>query len=343
MAAATTLTNDGRTHLPLITTSEARTFRRCETEHFFSYVLRRREIGKATPLVFGIAMHLALETWWTTLGDLEAALASIDVSDSEEDSLDEYDRAKLRAMIKAYHVRWIDEPLGVLFVEREFRAPLINPDTGAQSRTYDVGGKLDAGARKADGSFWIVEHKSTSEEIGLETPYWKRLRIDPQISTYHVGSRTFEYGQPAGVIYDVLRKPLLRPQKATPVELRKYTQPTKKEPVPRLYANQRETDETPEEFENRCIEAIASEPDKYLMRGDVIRLASEERAAAYDLWNQARRMRETALSGRHIRNPDACIRYGRTCPYFDVCTGGADINDPLRFRTSERAHEELAV
>lgn len=330
-----------KTRLPLITTSEARAFRRCEREHHLGYRLRYRPIGRSTPLRVGTAMHLSLEVWWHTAGDLDAALAQIDAPVSDLDALDEFERAKLRAMIKGYHVRWQSEDLGVLFVEREFRAPLVNPSTGMASKTFEVGGKLDAGCRKPDGRFWIVEHKSTSEDIGLDSPYWKRLRMDPQVSTYHVGARTFEYGDPAGVIYDVLRKPTIRPYKATPVEDRKYTKPTAKEPVARLYANQREADETPEEFEDRCIESIIAEPDKYYMRGDVIRLEQDEKDAAWDLWHQARKIREVGLSGHHTRNPDACVRYGRTCEYFEVCTGSASIDDVTLFRKAGVAHEEL--
>lgn len=332
-----------KVRLPLVTTSEGRAFRRCEREHHFGYRLRYRAVGRSTPLRIGTAVHAALETWWSTCADLDATLARIDAPVAEQEALDEFERAMLRAMVKGYHVRWRDEELGVLFVEREFRAPLINPETGAASKTFEIGGKLDAGCRKPDREFWIVEHKSTSEDIGLDSTYWKRLRMDPQISTYHVGARTFEYGEPRGVIYDVLRKPTIRPYKATPVEDRKYTKPTAKDPVSRLYANQREFDETPDEFEDRCIESIIAEPDKYYMRADVVRLESDEKDAAWDLWHQARKIREVELSGRHIRNPDSCIRYGRTCDFFDVCTGAASLDDPTRFRRAGVAHEELAA
>lgn len=253
---------------------------------------------------------------------------------------DPFERAKLRAMIVAYHARYLDEDLEVLFVEQEFRAPLVNPDTKAVSRTYDVGGKLDAGARKPGHARWMpVEHKSTSEDIGLDSAYWKRLRIDPQISTYYMGARTMRgpdgelYGDVESCLYDVLRKPALRPKKAT-AEIK-----LKKDGTP--YANQTLADETPDEFERRCLESIAEDPDRHFMRGEVPRLEKDEYDAAVDLWHQARHLREVTLSGNHVRNPDACIRYGRECSYFGVCTGTAMIGDPNLFQRVERPHQEL--
>lgn len=218
---------------------------------------------------------------------------------------------------------------------------------------------------------YVVEHKTTSFEIGFGSTYWKRLTLDAQISKYLVGARALGH-EPIGVMYDVIRKPQLRPLSATPVEAREYTKPKDKacaeckkknaapaphtddegrackdgrivtDPGGRLYANMREFDETPDEYAARIRKDIAEDPDKYFQRGHIVRLESEERDAAKDAWELARQIREAQLANRWPRNPDACDAYGSFCPYFAVCTGEATIDDPTRYRDADQTHEELS-
>lgn len=72
------------------------------------------------------------------------------------------------------------------------------------------------------GSCLIVEHKTSSSDVEEGSSYWKRLRLDAQVSTYMVGARALGF-EPVGVLYDVIRKPRFKPMKATPVEARAYT------------------------------------------------------------------------------------------------------------------------
>jgi hypothetical protein len=184
----------------------------------------------------------------------------------------------------------------------------------------------------------IMEHKTTSEDCGLGSLYWQVLCMDAQISTYHIGARALGH-DPDGVLYDVLRKPQLRPALATPEGERKYTRATAKEPS-RLYAGQRIVDETPAEYLDRCSAAIAADPDRYYQRGIVVRLASEERDAAADLWQTADAIRVSQNTGRWPRNVDSCRNYGRLCDYFPICSGVVAEDDP-RYEQVE-AHSELA-
>ncbi|HEX5659817.1 MAG TPA: hypothetical protein VFX59_21630, partial [Polyangiales bacterium] len=52
-------------------------------------------------------------------------------------------------------------------------------------------------------------------------------------------------------------------------------------------------------------------------------------------------IREAELANAHPRNPDSCQRFGRTCGYFDVCTGVASLDDPSRFTRVDNVHPEL--
>lgn len=187
---------------------------------------------------------------------------------------------------------------------------------------------------------FVMEHKTSSEDIGLGSMYWRKLTLDAQISNYLVGARSLGY-EPDGVLYDVLRKPALEPYKATPLEARKYTKPTKSEPVSRLYSNQREIDETPEEYRDRLLASIAEKPDFYFQRGVVVRLEEEERDAAFDTWQTAEQIRVARNAGRWPRNVDACSQYNRLCDYWEVCAGETTIDD-IRFEKTP-SHPELGA
>lgn len=315
--------------LPIVTNSSISTYRRCPREYEIAYVHGYRPAEDAEALRFGSAWHLGLEQLWLGRGlatTLEVATAPI---------ADPYERAKLEVMLRGYEARWdVTGSLHagvhtVVGVEREFRAPLVNPETGAASRTYELGGKLDVLLDNA-----IVEHKTTSEELGFGSPYWEALAISSQVSTYYAGARALGH-EVRECIYDVARKPALRPLRATPEESRKYTKDG------RLYASQRDTDETPEEYALRLAEAIAAEPDRHYQRGTVVRLEAEEREHARDVWLVTQSMREAQRLGAYPRNSDACRRYGRMCAYFGVCTGTTSLDSPA-FVRSDAAHPELS-
>lgn len=199
-----------------------------------------------------------------------------------------------------------------------------------------------------------VEHKTSTEEIGPGSAYWQRLILDGQISTYNTGMRALGY-EPVDFLYDVAKRPALRPSLATPEEAREYTKPRdrackeckKKVPAPlphietvgegdtarevacvdgriltdpggKLYANMREFDETPEEFAVRLRADIAAGPEKYYQRGVVVRLEHEVRAAAKDTWLISRWIREVQLEGRN--DPEAWPRNNDACfSYGNPC------------------------
>ena len=257
-------------------------------------------------------------------------------------TIDPFELVKAEEMVLGYSARWFDEPYQCLAVEAEFYTPLLNPSTGEPSDTFTLGGKIDVMCRDERTSEDVLfEHKSTSFDISDGAPYWAQTRMSSQLSTYMVGARSLGFS-PTRIIYDVLGRPGQRPQEATPVESRKYTQPTKKEPVPRLYANQRETDETPEEFRLRIREAIAAEPDAFYKRANVVRLEYEELEAAKDVWYVAESIKLGWAMQRFPRNPDHCCQIGRLWPYLAVCAGWGELGDPFKFRRVENAHEELS-
>lgn len=332
MTTATTATIAPST---LLTDSRIRAFRRCAREHFHRYEQGYQSIARDEALDLGALVHVGLEAWWLARKAAKFAPGFQAIAAIQAASADAFLVAKASAMLDGYDARWHHEPMDVLAVEVEFRAPLVNPQTGAAGRIFTVAGKIDAIARLPDGRVVIVEHKTTSETVGPGSDYWKRLTLDSQISTYFHGARALGFDV-TGCLYDVLSKPGLRPLKATPPESRKYTKDGK------LYAAQRETDETPSEYEQRLITHIAEAGDGLYQRGEVVRLADEERDAAFDTWQVARNIRDAQLADRWPRNPDACVRFGKTCAFFDICCRTDSLDNAERFTRAAWPHPELS-
>jgi hypothetical protein len=250
---------------------------------------------------------------------------------------DPFDLARATVMLTAYDARWAGDmaQYEVLGVEEEFRAKLVNPETGHASPIWTLGGKLDVRVREvASKRALIVEHKTASGDVGAGSDYVKRLRLDGQISVYYAGAEALG-SRVDGCLYDVLVKPSQRPLKATPAESRKYTKDG------RLYAAQRAEDETPGQYQARLVEAVASSPNDYLMRTEVVRLEEEMRDAMADVWQLAQQLREAERLGRYPRNPGACVQWGRTCDYFPICVGEASAEDVNLYRKTEALHPEL--
>ena len=189
--------------------------------------------------------------------------------------------------------------------------------------------------------FYVVERKTTSLDIQPGSVYWKKLSLDVQVSTYIEAAEALGY-KVDGVIYDVLGVTKLKPLQATPVEARKYTQPTKKEPTPRLYANPRDRDETAEEYGRRLLEALQEAgADKFYQRQKIVRLESERLDAQADTWQTAGAIRDARRLKIFPRNPDSCFQFFSECSYFPICSGLTTADDPLMYKREERAHEEL--
>lgn len=227
----------------LLTTSSMKTSRRCRKLYRLRYRDGYRPVADAPRLSFGSCVHDGQEAWWLTVaagpGDgsdafdpLACALAAMRRPPKKgRQPLDRYQQARAEAMMRAYDQRWRGAPLMPLAVEVQFRAPLTNPATGRVSRTYEQGGKIDVVVQALDawgpllpGDVALMEHKTAAEDCGPGTVYQRRLRLDPQVTTYYEGAAALGY-QVKACVYDVLRKPMQRPGQATPEDQRETTLP----------------------------------------------------------------------------------------------------------------------
>jgi len=300
-----------------VSTSQITDFKWCRELHRLRWVQRILPVNYVSEdLQTGTAIHNALESYlWTQTVD--AAF------DKLEESLDGYALAAAEAMVAGYAARWENEHLEILEVERGFS---IVRDG------YVLTGKIDAIAKHGDRVV-VVEHKTSNREIGPGADYWQGLTIDDQIGIYLPGARSIGY-EPEAVIYDVLRKPQIKPKEATPPEKRKFTKAGK------LYASQREESEPVNEYRERVVGHMCDHPTEYFARKEIVRLGDEERALRRDLLRIVGELRTTYEDPETPapKSPHACKRYGRPCEYLDLCAGRDTITS-TNWKTEKR-HEQ---
>lgn len=333
------------------------TFRRCVRLHHYRYVLGLGEPSTDTQ-EFGKVGHSVLETLLRAqMGDVIAN--AVVMQGIPMDLPDAYEAARLSALIDGYRLRWESTRWEVLGVEVPFEYELAG---------HIINGRMDGIVRDlADGRVYVLEHKFTSSDTSPGSAYWERLTLDAQVSIYCDAAAMLGYDC-AGVIYDVIGKPALKPKLATPVEKRKMTagkgckacggkagvkglgygpvggdciacKGSGWSEAPRLYEGQRDTGEPVQEFRDRVIESIAANPDDYYRRAVIVRTEDELPKMRTDLLDTIKLARAAELFDVQPRNPDSCLRYGSRCFFWDACTGAASIDDSLRFPRRARVEQ----
>jgi len=321
----------------LLTHSRLSTFRACPRRHFLRYEVGLVPEDEERALRIGTAYHAAHEAM--DLGrDPEAAITALG-------TLDAHDAAMVAAMLVVHRQRWEGHALEVVATELQFELPLVNPDTGSATPVWRIAGKIDRIYRLADGRLCVQDYKTTTEDISPGSDYWLRLSLDQQMSIYVLAARELGHDVQT-ILYDVTTRPLHKPQRATPVEERKYTQRASKladgtvRPVGSLHADQRETDETPEEFAARVATMMRRDPDRYFARHEIARLDRDLKETRGEIWSQQLAMREAQRSGRWYRNPGACVSPYR-CQYLSICQTFDGNGVPSGFRKLDNVHPEL--
>lgn len=312
----------------ILTHSRMSCFRDCPRKHFIRYELGLTPDIDSDARRFGSAIHEALEGW--DKGDAEmvaGAFAAIE---------DDHERAAARTLFDAHCAHYEYDGVTPVYSELPFDIPLTNPQTGMPSRNWRLNGKIDGIVQLADGRLALLERKTTTRDFTPGSDYWTKLRLDAQISIYIIAAR--ELGiQIDTVLYDVMRRPSLRPYRATPEEKRKY----KKDGT--LYASCRAEDETPEEYANRIGDDIHSRPEHYFTRQEIARLEQDLDECHADLWQQQMAIRNAQLAGHWWRNPNACFGMFK-CDYLPICQNNdLEYSTPAGFIRSEEIHPELSV
>lgn len=298
-----------------LTHSRMSCFRTCPWKHYLQYEVGLVPEKTSGAMSFGSLFHKVKE--------------AIDKREPVEplfDGVDPYMVASVRAAIAGHIERYgeSDGGLTVIATEQEFNMPLVNPETGAHTPVWDLRGKQDRIVRLPDNRLALMEYKTTSRDFSPGADYWTLLKMDQQLSIYVAAARAGGYPIDT-VIYDVTRRPGMKPFKATPMEKRKYN---KKDGA--LNGKQRDKDETPEEYMARISEDIRSRPEYYYARKEIVRTKRDLLECGYEIWQQQLAIRSAQKTNHWYRNPGACQSLFGRCDYFPIC-----LNDDINQRTPE--------
>jgi hypothetical protein len=186
--------------------------------------------------------------------------------------------------------------------------PIINPNTGRDSRTFNFKGRIDLVTDRR-----LVDWKTVSDAAMFIQQH--TIGFQPELYTL-----ALRY---AGIHIDL-------------VEYRLITKPMIK-----LCGK----DANREAYENRCVEWLRSTEGALLVHEVWITPPRMERAQAW-LWSVAKRLMECRNCKRWLTNEYACYTFNRSCEFLPLCmlaSMGADVEDTIREKYEQKPrHEEIA-
>ena len=253
-------------------------------------------------------------------------------------------RAKARGLMAGYHLRWQNQEYTAISVEETITADLYNPTTGARSRTFMLGGKMDVRG-ELNGQSVVIDHKTTSDDIADPNgTYWRQLIIESQLSHYLL-LEWLNGRKPDNAMWDVIRKPSISPRQLTKAEQKEITFDKKwfgaqlsDEQIAEAMSTGRETMDL---YEYRLIhDCTAERPDRYFQRRTIPRLDSEIFEYAGEVWDHGQDMIIARRENRNPRNSGSCMAYGTPCQFLGVCSGYDNI-DSDKWQRSAWVHPEL--
>jgi len=192
--------------------------------------------------------------------------------------------------------------------------------------------------------------------------YWNRLTLDSQITLYLIEARHAQlageleaYGISAsdplisGVLYDVWKKPLIRPKKLTQAESKKFVDTGEymnehfnvdgskgpcsfevnnvdAEVTPGSKEGTFAIRETPEMFGARLLADITTDPSGFFARKEIPRTDAELQEKDQEYTNMARLINICQQRNLWFHNEHNCDSKYR-CEYVPICLYGADISD----------------
>lgn len=342
----------------LLTHSAMSCARRCLRQYYYRYELRLRSRRDAAALRLGAAVHTGLEHWSRGAPveqAVQAATKGYEHCPSWADAWEwEIERETVANLLAGYFWRYGNDTLGYVEIEGAWEMPLVNPLSGRESRTYRLAGRRDGLVRAGDGRLFVLERKTTGDDIGTDSEYWLRLRCDPQISLYVV-SALGEGHDISGVLYDVLRKPTIRPRQVPLLDEKGLKIVMSEQGGERLFnrdGSPRQSAgagmklaarmETPGEYGARLLADIEARPDYYYQRREVPRLEDDLRTFGLECWQQAQMLSDCRRWGRWFRS------VGRNtcsfCEYARLCLQSITVNPeapPDGFEIMRDVHPEL--
>jgi len=312
-------------------------FRNCRKACEYRYEIGLTPREKDPNLSFGSLIHECLQRWHGAR-DLAAVLDLIDRACARRiaDESVRRDWHLARAMMTAYARRYPTEEFTVVALEKTFEGPIVNPATGAASRSFALAGKVD-GIVQIGENHYILEHKTAST---IDADYLERLWTDFQIAIY---SHYVEHALSIpimGVIYNVLGKARLQQGKG---ETEEDYQARRAELIAKSKTGtttaKRKMPESDEDFQARLAEKYA---DPTMFHRETLYLSRDRfEILRAELWELTQAFLDARRRGVFYQNTSFCFNYNRPCAYFPICRSNGNPNVIENFYTITPPHNEL--
>ena len=321
----------------LTTYSFWNSFRNCRKACEWRYLRELVPTQRDQVLSFGTLVHTGLEMWHGGIGQ-DPVLDFIDraLPNRSQDESRKSDWHLARAMMTGYAARYPVEDFEVVALEKTFEGRIINPATGACSRSLAIAGKVD-GIVRLGREHYLLEHKTASQ---VDSDYLEKLWCDFQVTLYsHYIEQTLGI-KIAGVIYNVLVKAKLQQSKGeteAEFEARRAELLAKSKTGKTTAA--RKLPETDEAFQER-LAAKYIEPD--MLHREMLYISRDQfDAMKADLWEFTQQFLDSRRRGVFHRNTSYCFANHRSCAYFPLCRSNGSENVIANFYETKPPHEEL--
>ncbi len=365
--------------LKLFTHSSIGTLRKCPQKYRIEYELALRPDRDPAPLRMGSAYHDAREL---DTGDLEAGLQRIvrrygnvpawcDTPEQLEDWASEC--VIVMEMYRGYREH-VSTTFEILATELEFFIPIPG------LKGVRNAGKIDKIVKLADGRTAVLEIKTAGEPIEPAADFWRKMRLDAQVSRYLVAARELSWPVTT-ILYDVTRKPEIRPKNvpskdiieimegegryfgfdveehdvehiSTEVaahrveeEAAYFEDNQDKDSMPKSKRKVPKVRETPGLFALRVRAAIDEDPGRYYQTLEIPRLQSDIDDFNRKMLDDVKEVRFRRSLNVWQKNDQACTSMGR-CPYLDLCSNHVDLEKetpPDGFVRLASPHPELGA
>ncbi len=312
-------------------------FRNCRKAAHWRYVAELVPLERDRNLAFGSLIHQCLEVWHRTR-DLASTLDVIDgaCTDGARDEEQRRTWHLATAMMRGYAARYPSEDFEVVALEKTFEGEIVNPATGASSRSFVLSGRVDGIVRVGDQHF-LLEHKTAGV---LDSGYLERLWTDFQISLYAWYVEQALGIRIAGVLYNILVKARLQQslgESEAEFEARRAELIAKSKSG--KSSARRRMPESDDAFQARLAAKYA---DGSMFHREPLFISRDRfETLRAELWELTQAFLDARRRGVFYENTSQCFQYGRPCPYFALCRSGGNENVAQNLYQRVAPHEEL--
>ena len=305
------------TEKKLLTYSALSTYRKCPMRYNLRYEKNLIPIDMDDRLFFGGVVHKALEVWHSCTA-LDFELRQRLVFDKIDESCKGKTHLLAMEMMVGYMERYSDDDFEVVALEHEFDGQIINPRTGAESKTFAMKGKADGIVKTSSGLF-LLEHKTTSKLMDDPTD---KLWEDTQVGIYVAYLRDIGYDI-VGVIYNELLKCALIQKKGESEEdyQARYADLCAKSKTGKSTAK-RQVPESDEEYALRVREWY-QEGNRF-QRTEMLLSDVQIDLVRQDIWGMTQQFLDARRRSDWFCNRESCNTFYGDCPYRRYCQSNYD-------------------